>query len=103
MMVQLIYYGQNNCAVEFDLPIFAIAMQIIAMKNNFFGLASTIDPYSGDLFHETPLCLEAFSLMQKFLTDTFLKLLFILTDFTTAWLIAMIARNYFTEVVRFQF
>ncbi|XP_043483224.1 phosphatidylinositol glycan anchor biosynthesis class U protein [Leptopilina heterotoma] len=59
-----------------------------------------IDPYSGDLFHETPLCLEAFSLMQKFLTDTFLKLLFILTDFTTAWLIAMIARNYFTEVVK---
>lgn len=60
-----------------------------------------VDPYSGDLFHETPLCLEAFSLMQKFLTDTFLKLLFILTDFTTAWLIAATAKSYFTEVVIF--
>ncbi|XP_051173018.1 phosphatidylinositol glycan anchor biosynthesis class U protein [Leptopilina boulardi] len=59
-----------------------------------------IDPYSGDLFHETPLCLEAFSLMQKFLNDTFLKLFFIFTDFTTAWLIAATAKNYFTEVVK---
>ncbi|XP_034942316.1 phosphatidylinositol glycan anchor biosynthesis class U protein [Chelonus insularis] len=59
-----------------------------------------IDPYSGDLFHETPLGLVVFSWMHKFLSFQSLKIIFIITDLLTAWFIYLTARNYIAEVAK---
>lgn len=85
----------GNYLLIMHFPSLFLVTEGVYLRN--FG----IDPYSGDLFHETPIGLVAFNLMQKFLTDWALKLLFILTDLTTAWFLAATARTYFTEVVNF--
>lgn len=58
-----------------------------------------IDPYSGDLFHESPIGLVIFTLMQKTLSRFTLYILFILTDLSTAWILAATAKFYVTELI----
>ncbi|XP_043267801.1 phosphatidylinositol glycan anchor biosynthesis class U protein [Venturia canescens] len=56
-----------------------------------------IDPYSGDLFHETPIGLFIFSYMLKYLSIWALRIIFILTDLATAWFLAATAERYIAE------
>lgn len=58
-----------------------------------------IDPYEGDLFHETPIGLYIFDLMQKYLSQWVLFLLFIATDLITAVCLAITAKHYALELV----
>ncbi|XP_015607675.1 phosphatidylinositol glycan anchor biosynthesis class U protein isoform X2 [Cephus cinctus] len=58
-----------------------------------------IDPYSGELFHESPIGLLAFSLMQKYLSIFALHVLFIITDLATAWILASTAQLYMAELI----
>lgn len=57
-----------------------------------------IDPYTGDLFHETPIGLFVFHLMQQHLSRIILLLLFIITDLTTALLLGLTAKHYAKEL-----
>lgn len=57
-----------------------------------------IDPYEGDLFHETPIGLYIFDFMQKYLPQWALFLLFIVTDLTTAACLAIAAKHYAVEL-----
>lgn len=57
-----------------------------------------IDPYEGDLFHETPIGLYIFKLMQKYLSQWGLFLLFVVTDLTTALCLALTAKRYAIEL-----
>lgn len=57
-----------------------------------------IDPYQGDLFHETPIGLYVFSFMQKHLSQWALFLLFVITDLTTALCLALTAKHYAIEL-----
>ncbi|XP_032664369.1 phosphatidylinositol glycan anchor biosynthesis class U protein [Odontomachus brunneus] len=57
-----------------------------------------IDPYEGDLFHETPIGLYVFNFMQKYLSQWALFLLFIVTDLTTAVCLAIAAKHYAIEL-----
>ncbi|XP_011138085.1 phosphatidylinositol glycan anchor biosynthesis class U protein [Harpegnathos saltator] len=57
-----------------------------------------IDPYEGDLFHETPIGLYVFNLMQKYLPQWVLFLLFIATDLITALCLAITAKHYAIEL-----
>lgn len=59
---------------------------------------SGIDPYTGDLFHETPIGLYVFNLMQQYLSRWSLFFLFVLTDLTTAALLGLTAKHYATEL-----
>lgn len=58
-----------------------------------------IDPYEGDLFHETPIGLYVFKLIQKYLPQWALFLLFVVTDLTTALCLALTAKRYAIELV----
>lgn len=57
-----------------------------------------IDPYTGDLFHETPIGLYVFNLIQQHLPRWVLFLLFISTDLLTALFLGFAAKNYATEL-----
>ncbi|XP_076234830.1 phosphatidylinositol glycan anchor biosynthesis class U [Calliopsis andreniformis] len=57
-----------------------------------------IDPYMGDLFHETPIGLYIFDLIQHHLPRWLLFVLFIFTDLLTALLLAFTAKQYATEL-----
>ena len=57
-----------------------------------------IDPYTGDLFHETPIGLYIFNLIQWYLPHWILFILFIFTDLLTALLLALTAKHYATEL-----
>ncbi|XP_076618731.1 phosphatidylinositol glycan anchor biosynthesis class U [Colletes latitarsis] len=57
-----------------------------------------IDPYMGDLFHETPIGLYIFDLIQRHLPCWTLFFLFIFTDLLTALLLAFTAKQYATEL-----
>ncbi|XP_058807125.1 phosphatidylinositol glycan anchor biosynthesis class U protein [Phymastichus coffea] len=58
-----------------------------------------VDPYSGDLFHETPLGLIIFDLIQKYLSYYGIWLLFVVTDLTTAVLLGIAATGYIKETI----
>lgn len=58
-----------------------------------------VDPYSGDLFHETPLGLILFDLIQKYLPSYGIWLLFVVTDLATALLLGIAATDYIKETV----
>lgn len=58
-----------------------------------------IDPYTGDLFHETPIGLYIFNLLQQYLSCWTLFFLFTATDLLTALLLAFTAKQYATELV----
>ncbi|XP_054001309.1 phosphatidylinositol glycan anchor biosynthesis class U protein [Hylaeus anthracinus] len=58
-----------------------------------------IDPYTGDLFHESPIGLCIFDLLQRHLPRWTLFFLFIFTDLLTALLLAFTAKQYATELV----
>jgi len=58
-----------------------------------------IDPYEGDLFHETPIGLFVFTLMQEYLPQWALFLLFVVVDLTTALCLAHAAKHYAFELV----
>lgn len=62
-----------------------------------------IDPYIGDLFHETPLGLWAFTYMHQYMSIWGLKCLFVITDLLTAWLLFATAKHYVVELVRNEF
>ncbi|KAL6449328.1 hypothetical protein ACFW04_000738 [Cataglyphis niger] len=57
-----------------------------------------IDPYEGDLFHETPIGLYVFKFIQKYLPQWALFLLFVVTDLTTALCLALTAKRYAIEL-----
>ncbi|KAL6265200.1 phosphatidylinositol glycan anchor biosynthesis class U protein [Pogonomyrmex barbatus] len=57
-----------------------------------------IDPYEGDLFHETPIGLYVFNLMQEYLPQWALFLLFVVVDLTTALCLALTAKHYAIEL-----
>ncbi|KYN40404.1 Phosphatidylinositol glycan anchor biosynthesis class U protein [Trachymyrmex septentrionalis] len=57
-----------------------------------------IDPYEGDLFHETPIGLFVFTLMQEYLPQWALFLLFVVVDLTTALCLAHAAKHYAFEL-----
>lgn len=58
-----------------------------------------IDPYAGDLFHETPIGLFVFNYLQLHLPQWLLFLLFIFTDLLTALLLGFTAKEYTTELI----
>ncbi|CAK9815749.1 Phosphatidylinositol glycan anchor biosynthesis class U protein [Anthophora quadrimaculata] len=58
-----------------------------------------IDPYAGDLFHETPIGLYVFNFIQQYLPQWVLFSLFVFTDLLTALLLAFTAKEYATELV----
>ncbi|XP_017794815.1 PREDICTED: phosphatidylinositol glycan anchor biosynthesis class U protein [Habropoda laboriosa] len=58
-----------------------------------------IDPYTGDLFHETPIGLYVFNFIQQYLPQWVLFCLFVFTDLLTALLLAFTAKQYATELV----
>lgn len=58
-----------------------------------------IDPYEGDLFHETPIGLFVFNLVQKYLPQWALFLLFVVSDLATALCLIITARHYAIETV----
>ncbi|XP_043679708.1 phosphatidylinositol glycan anchor biosynthesis class U protein [Vespula pensylvanica] len=53
-----------------------------------------IDPYSGDLFHETPICLYVFNIIQRYFPWWALCLLFVVTDLISALCLAYVGKNY---------
>ncbi|EZA48194.1 hypothetical protein DMN91_009774 [Ooceraea biroi] len=57
-----------------------------------------IDPYQGDLFHETPIGLYFFNFVQKNLPRWALFLLFVVTDLATAVCLALTAKHYAIEL-----
>ncbi|XP_066583205.1 phosphatidylinositol glycan anchor biosynthesis class U protein [Prorops nasuta] len=61
-----------------------------------------VDPYIGDLFHETPIGLFIFTFIQKYLSHSMLLILFVATDILTASLLALTAKNYSAELIRKQ-
>lgn len=56
-----------------------------------------IDPYSGDLFHETPIGLYVFDVIQRYFPWWALCLLFVVTDLTTALCLAYVGNSYATS------
>lgn len=58
-----------------------------------------IDPYTGDLFHETPIGLVTFNFIQKHLSQWGLYILFISVDLLTAFCLAKTAQQYTKESV----
>lgn len=55
---------------------------------------SGIDPYTGDLFHETPIALYTFDFIQRHFPWWALCLLFVFTDLTTALCLAYVGNSY---------
>lgn len=58
-----------------------------------------IDPYAGDLFHESPIGVIIFSFMQKYLSSCVLCAIFVMTDLATAWILGVTAYLYTTELI----
>lgn len=58
-----------------------------------------IDPYTGDLFHETPIGLYVFNFIQQHLPQSILFCLFVFTDLLTALFLGLTAKQYATELV----
>ncbi|XP_046751908.1 phosphatidylinositol glycan anchor biosynthesis class U protein [Diprion similis] len=58
-----------------------------------------IDPYTGDLFHESPIGLVVFSYMQKYLSSCILCGIFVFTDLATAWILGLTAYRYTTQLI----
>ncbi|XP_014214639.1 phosphatidylinositol glycan anchor biosynthesis class U protein [Copidosoma floridanum] len=58
-----------------------------------------VDPYSGDLFHETPLSLVIFDFVQKNFPMYRLWLLFVMFDVMTAFILGITAAYYIRESV----
>ena len=58
-----------------------------------------IDPYTGDLFHETPIGLYVFNFIQQHLSQWILFCLFVFTDLLTAVFLGLTAKQYATELV----
>lgn len=58
-----------------------------------------VDPYSGDLFHETPLGLVTFDFIQKNFSFHGLYLFFVIVDLATAFLLGKTASRYVKESV----
>uniref|UniRef100_A0ABD2WT20 Phosphatidylinositol glycan anchor biosynthesis class U protein n=1 Tax=Trichogramma kaykai TaxID=54128 RepID=A0ABD2WT20_9HYME len=58
-----------------------------------------VDPYNGDLFHETPLGLIVFGFIQKHFSRYALWILFIMTDLTTALFLGITASYYIKESI----
>ncbi|XP_015119674.1 phosphatidylinositol glycan anchor biosynthesis class U protein [Diachasma alloeum] len=61
---------------------------------------SNIDPYTGDLFHETPVGLLAFTYIHEYLSIWGVKCLFVLADLITAWCLFATARHYVVELAK---
>ncbi|XP_063979814.1 phosphatidylinositol glycan anchor biosynthesis class U protein [Diachasmimorpha longicaudata] len=61
---------------------------------------SNIDPYTGDLFHETPVGLLAFTYIHKYLSTWGIKCIFILADLITAWCLFATTRLYVVELAK---
>ncbi|XP_044580608.1 phosphatidylinositol glycan anchor biosynthesis class U protein [Cotesia glomerata] len=57
-----------------------------------------IDPYSGDLFHETPIGLVFFTWILRYLSFWSLRILFVVADLLTSWFLFQTARHYVKEV-----
>ncbi|XP_076754199.1 phosphatidylinositol glycan anchor biosynthesis class U [Xylocopa sonorina] len=58
-----------------------------------------IDPYTGDLFHETPIGLYVFNFIQLHLPRWVLFCLFVFTDLLTALLLGFTAKHYAIELI----
>lgn len=58
-----------------------------------------IDPYTGDLFHETPIGLYIFNFIQQHLSQWVLFCLFVSIDLLTAVFLGLTAKQYTTELV----
>ncbi|XP_060832375.1 phosphatidylinositol glycan anchor biosynthesis class U protein [Bombus pascuorum] len=58
-----------------------------------------IDPYTGDLFHETPIGLYIFNFIQQHLSQWALFCLFVFIDLLTAVFLGLTAKQYTTELV----
>ncbi|XP_071875282.1 phosphatidylinositol glycan anchor biosynthesis class U [Bombus fervidus] len=58
-----------------------------------------IDPYTGDLFHETPIGLYIFNFIQQHLSQWVLFCLFVSIDLLTAIFLGLTAKQYTTELV----
>lgn len=63
------------------------------LKEGIYLFESGVDPYTGDLFHETPLTLVLFRTLIQLLGPA-LHLLFIFVDLLTAFLLFRTAANY---------
>lgn len=79
---------------------------VITMCLNFFSVTegvylynSRIDPYVGDVFHETPIGLYFFNFIQQHLPRWGLLCLFVFIDLLTALLLGLTAKEYATERV----
>ncbi|XP_011499338.1 PREDICTED: phosphatidylinositol glycan anchor biosynthesis class U protein [Ceratosolen solmsi marchali] len=60
-----------------------------------------VDPYIGDLFHETPLGLIIFDSIQKHFSFYGLWLLFVIIDLITAYLLGITAKYYIKELIAY--
>lgn len=58
-----------------------------------------INPYAGDIFHETPLVLWLFSKILDQVSPTFINVLFIVCDIITSYLLYKGAKIYSSELV----
>ncbi|XP_012276913.1 phosphatidylinositol glycan anchor biosynthesis class U protein isoform X2 [Orussus abietinus] len=105
----------------FNNLILASAIRIFLMRSNYQSIISErvevstalnswkregvylrnqgIDPYSGDVFHETPIGLAIFASLQMHLSNWALCVLFILTDLATALFLAATAKLYIQELI----
>ena len=69
------------------------------MTEGIYLQDSGIDPYSGDIFHQSPISLMIFGMLQKDFTNWAMKILFIVVDLSTALLLAKTAKNYVDVLV----
>ncbi|OQV12718.1 Phosphatidylinositol glycan anchor biosynthesis class U protein [Hypsibius exemplaris] len=60
---------------------------------------SGVDPYSGDIFHETPLCLVLFAVLKKRISCFGIDLIFPVLDVVTAFLLFFFARNLVQDTI----
>lgn len=58
-----------------------------------------INPYDGDLFHETPLALVFFSYLTSSLSDFYVNLVFIACDIFTAFVLYYTSKIYTENLV----
>ncbi|XP_034101536.1 phosphatidylinositol glycan anchor biosynthesis class U protein [Drosophila albomicans] len=98
-----LYFSRTSVAalignrVEFATPLNSYKR----MQEGVFLLHQGIDPYSGDLVHETPLVLKAISSL--FLNyAAFLPLLYILCDLCTATLLYSMSRSFVAQKLQQQ-
>lgn len=58
-----------------------------------------INPYDGDLFHETPLALVFFSYLTSIISDFYVSLAFIICDLFTAFVLYYTSKIYTENLV----